>query len=351
MLVKKKIVVTWMIIGLFMIFFQIIIGGVTRLTGSGLSITKWEIVTGAIPPLSQEGWELEFELYKKTPQYEKLNRGMSLTAFKQIYFWEYLHRLWARWMGFVFIIPFAYFSYRKWISRKILLRLMVVFFLAALAGLFGWIMVASGLVERPWVNAYKLAIHLCLAMALFGYLLWTILLCKSPGKKEISNSRVVTQLFASLLGFQIFLGGIMAGTRAAVSSPSWPKINGKFLPDVLLEGKSWTVENFVNYDNGHFFVSLIQFCHRGVAYVLIIIGLALGYRLLRKENNNNIRIGVWVLITVLVLQSVLGIVVLISSIGAVPVFWGVVHQGVAFMLLGVALYICYLQTFKTAVKY
>ena len=161
----KTPVKIWLVIGLVMIFFQIIIGGITRLTGSGLSITKWEIETGAIPPLNHDQWQDEFELYKRTPQYQKINQGMDLSRFKWIYFWEYLHRLWARSMGFVFLIPLVIFWLKGYLGVKGLKKdLLIVFLLAALVGMFGWIMVGSGLVERPWVNAYKLSIHLGLAL-------------------------------------------------------------------------------------------------------------------------------------------------------------------------------------------
>lgn len=165
----------WLFTGLIFLFFQVVIGGITRLTGSGLSITKWDIVTGTFPPMSEETWIEEFELYKKTPQYHKINAGMSISAFKWIYFWEYLHRLWARTMGFVFLIPFLIFYRKKLISNHLLRRLGVVILLAMLAATFGWIMVASGLVNRPWVNAYKLSFHLCIALSVYTALLWTYL--------------------------------------------------------------------------------------------------------------------------------------------------------------------------------
>jgi len=150
----------WLFIGLVMIFVQVLLGGITRLTGSGLSITKWEIVTGILPPMSQEAWQAEFDLYKATPQYQKINEGMSLSEFKFIYFWEYIHRLWARMMGFVFIIPFVVFLFKGHLDKALIKRLGGVVLMAAIVASFGWIMVASGLEDRPWVNAYKLSLHL-----------------------------------------------------------------------------------------------------------------------------------------------------------------------------------------------
>jgi len=171
-----------------MLYFQIILGGITRLTGSGLSITKWEIVTGTIPPLSAHDWEEEFDKYKATPQYHKLNQGMSLSEFKFIYFWEYIHRLWARTMSFVFAIPFGIFLYRKQLSASLIKKLIALVLLAALAASFGWFMVLSGLNERPWVDAYKLTLHLSVAIITYAYCLWLCLPFFYSGEKTSWSS-------------------------------------------------------------------------------------------------------------------------------------------------------------------
>jgi len=161
------------------------------LTGSGLSITKWDVVTGTIPPLSEVAWEAEFELYKATPQYEMINDGMEMGSifqggtFKFIYFWEYLHRLWARTMGFVFAIPFVMFLARGMLSKRLIKDLGIVILLAAIVASMGWIMVASGLIHRPWVNGYKLSMHLSLAFVLAGYLLWTTFKVIQPSPKGL----------------------------------------------------------------------------------------------------------------------------------------------------------------------
>ena len=175
----------WLCIGLFMVFMQIIIGGITRLTGSGLSITKWEIVTGTFPPLTEEAWHVEFDLYKETPQYQKINRNMNLSKFKFIYFWEYFHRVWARSMGFIFLFPFLYFWKKGYLDHTLKKRLGITVGIAAIVAVFGWIMVASGLVNRPWVNAYKLTWHLSLALILYGYLFYVIYNVINRKKKVI----------------------------------------------------------------------------------------------------------------------------------------------------------------------
>ena len=189
----NKVIKIWLSIGIIMVFMQVVFGGITRLTGSGLSITKWEIIIGTVPPLNAAQWEEAFDLYKETPQYQKINQGMEMKQFKFIYFWEFFHRLWARTMGFVFLFPFLYFLFTGKLSKVLIKDLEIVILLAVVVASIGWIMVASGLINRPWVNAYKLTMHLCLALLLFGYLLWTTyncLLYTSPSPRDKRQSRM-----------------------------------------------------------------------------------------------------------------------------------------------------------------
>jgi heme a synthase len=214
----SRAVKIWLIIGIVMVFMQVVIGGVTRLTGSGLSITTWDIVFGTIPPLNAAQWDEAFELYKSTPQYQKINQGMSMSEFKFIYFWEYFHRLWARTMGFVFLFPFLYFLLVGKLSKVLVKDLSIVIMLTVFVASLGWIMVASGLINRPWVNAYKLTFHLCVALIMFGYLLWTTFKVFSPQRLVINNVLLITgaRLFLFILAIQIFLGGIMSGMKAGL---------------------------------------------------------------------------------------------------------------------------------------
>jgi Uncharacterized protein required for cytochrome oxidase assembly len=207
----------WLLTGLAMIFMQIVIGGVTRLTGSGLSITRWEIVTGAVPPLSEADWQEAFDLYKQTPQYQKINEGMDIGAFKFIYFWEYFHRLWARLMFFVFVFPFAWFLWRGMMARRLVPRLLVVVALAGLEGFFGWAMVASGLIKRPWVNAYNLTLHLCMALVIFAYLMWTAFIAYRP-QGAVWREKKVQQM-----GLGHFWSGVFSNClgRDDVGRKSW----------------------------------------------------------------------------------------------------------------------------------
>jgi heme a synthase len=196
----KNWILLWLWTGLVMILVQIALGGITRLTGSGLSITRWDIVTGIWYPLSESDWNRHFELYKATPQYLKINQGMDLAQFKFIFFWEYFHRLWARIMGFVFILPLLVFSFKKWIPSSLFKALTVVFLLAVFVASLGWIMVASGLVDYPWVNAYKLSFHLMSAVLLIGYLLHVILNFKGI-HPPVDRSRNLSRLLAALVIF------------------------------------------------------------------------------------------------------------------------------------------------------
>ncbi len=323
----------WIWAGVIMVFFQIVIGGITRLTGSGLSITRWEIVTGTIPPLSEKEWEEAFELYRQTPQYEQINLGMSMSEFKFIYFWEYMHRLWARLLFFVFIIPYIFFVIKGKIGRSLNLKLLGAVGLAAVVASIGWIMVASGLIDRPWVNAYKLSIHLMLGLTLFTYLFWVAI--KVNGTKWGSSNlpRKPWLIFLLILIIQIFLGGMMSGTRAALFYPTWPDMYGEFIPSVILEGQNWNAENFTYYDRSLFMTALVQFLHRMVAYLLLVLGAIMIWRqwkTAQKPVDKNALIAFGGLLSI---QVVIGIVTLLTSTGQIPVFWGVMHQAVASLLL------------------
>lgn len=338
-----RIVKIWLIIGLVMIFLQVVIGGVTRLTGSGLSITRWEIVTGSIPPSSEAKWEAEFELYKQTPQYHKINRGMSLGEFKFIYFWEYFHRLWARLMGLVFIFPFLWFLWRGMLSRQLFRNLLIVVALAGLEGFFGWIMVASGLIQRPWVNAYNLTLHLCMALVIFGYLLWTIFIAYQPRPPvffQISLKRLCWWL-AGVAFFQIALGAMMSGSKAGLFYPTWPDMKGEYFPSVLLDGSHWSADSFIHYDTNPFMPALIQFLHRNTAYLLTIMVLYFAWRMWKLALTPALRRGVVALVIALTLQVLLGIFTLINCKGTVPVDLGVLHQAGAVVLFGVMLVVNY----------
>jgi heme a synthase len=330
-----------------MILFHVVIGGVTRLTGSGLSITKWDIVTGSIPPLDEASWNNEFDLYKATPQYQKINEGMSLSEFKFIYFWEYIHRLWARSMGFVFLIPLAYFLFKGWIDALLKRQLILVFISAAIVASFGWIMVASGLVSRPWVNAYKLTLHLNLAFMCYGILLWTTFSVFHRGSvgSRFEGSKRFVYLFLGLVMGQLLLGGIMSGMKAGLSYPTWPSMNGSFIPSILFEGENWKWVHFTDYDTNGFAPAFIQFFHRLLAYIIFGLVLYIYYTLRNSSDSRIKKASLYMLITVSI-QVLIGIVTIINCNGKIPVIWGVLHQIGALMFYTACVYYLFITCRK-----
>ncbi|CAH1001016.1 Heme A synthase [Neolewinella maritima] len=334
----------WLIVGLLMVVGQVVIGGITRLTESGLSITEWQPLSGAMPPLNAADWDVEFEKYQASPQYAKIFADISLADFKFIYFWEWFHRQWARTMGLVFVVGFLAFWRKKYLDPPLMRRLGVVVLLAALAASFGWIMVASGLIDRPWVNAYKLTLHLALGITLFSYLLWVTLQVSKPQLPGFPHSRVERLRWPLniLLGVQLLLGGVMSGAKAALPYPSWPDMNGKFVPTVLTDGSAWTVENLVYYEASLFQPALFQFLHRMTAYSLTIMVLYFAYRCWKTIRNRDMRRANTLLVSLLITQVVLGILTVTNSVGQVPVGWGVAHQFTAIALVATVVYINYL---------
>lgn len=340
----------WLLAGVVMIFFQVVLGGITRLTGSGLSITRWEIVTGTLPPLSEQAWHRAFELYKQTPQYQKINAGMTMEAFKRIYFWEYVHRLWARTMGFVFLLPLVFFWRRRMLSPSLKRRLWVVFLLAALAASFGWIMVASGLVDRPWVNAYKLMIHLGIAIFLLEYLLVTYL--RATGKREkiafpLGKAGSLVGPLLVLISWQVLLGGLMSGMKAGYAFPTFPRMNGVWIPEVLLDPKAWTWENMRHYDSGHLFApALVQLLHRTLAYLIGLVAVVVLVRSVGKATGLYRRLGI-LFFGLVCCQILLGIFTLLSfRTGAVSVLLGSLHQLVGILTLSVWVAVWYFSRGK-----
>jgi heme a synthase len=339
----NKWVKYWLFTGLVMIFIQVVVGGITRLTESGLSITKWEIIAGTLPPLTDDAWVEAFDLYKATPQYKEINEGMDLSDFKFIYFWEWVHRFWARWMGFVFIIPFVFFVAKSWLDRGTIMKLGVVILLAVGAATFGWIMVASGLINRPWVNAYKLSFHLCIAFSVYAYLLYTYLsyIYKAEVKtlSKINKSYVNYLLFfICVLWIQLFFGGVMSGMKAGVYFPTWPDMNGDYIPQVIFNSSEWNVDNFNQYDTNLFMPSLIQFIHRTTAYLLVIIGLYVFVKAFKSGFFLSYKKEMSLFMIMLVTQVLLGIITVLLCKGEVPVLWGVAHQAGALLLLTVTMW-------------
>ena len=330
----------WLLIGLLMLIGQVILGGITRLTGSGLSITRWDIVTGVKPPLNDLEWLAEFELYKNTPQFHKINSTFNIQDFKFIYFWEYAHRLWVRALGFIFLIPFLILLFRKKIDTYLIKRLGMVVLLTILTASAGWIMVKSGLIDRPWVNAYKLTIHFLLAVLVITAMVKTIAdvyvyrsLNKSKSKYLVLGILIVTFI-------QLIFAGLISGMRAGLYYPSWPDMNGEFVPSVLKDFNNWHLENMINYDSFLFAPALIQFIHRSLAYLLLILVLFMFFKLQNKLERSSKK---WLNMSVLLLftQVALGILTVLNVKGKIPLFYGVVHQLVGLLFFMSLLFLYY----------
>ncbi len=329
----------WLIIGLVMLIGQVILGGITRLTGSGLSITRWDIVSGIIPPLNTAQWQEAFELYKQTPQYHKINSHFDLSDFKFIYFWEYFHRLWVRILGFIFLIPFIVFIVRKQINFYLVKRLFLVVFFTALTASAGWIMVKSGLINRPWVNAYKLSLHFILATVSIGFMtkaVADVYNYKSDKKKHDSKSLLVL-VFITFT--QMVFAGLMAGMKAGLYFPSWPDMNGYFIPEVLQNAKNWNWHNLTNYDTYIFAPALIQFIHRLLAYLLLILTISI-YLKYRKQTSKLTQFWLSTITILVVVQILLGVLTVLNIKPGIPLTYGVLHQlvGVLFFISTLFLY-------------
>jgi cytochrome c oxidase assembly protein subunit 15 len=327
-----------------MIIIQVLIGGITRLTGSGLSITEWEVITGALPPRTATGWAEAFEKYRQTPQYTLLNSGFTLEDFKFIYFWEWFHRLWARLIGVVFLIPFVIFLFQKRFRPSMVRPMIVLFLLGGLQGAVGWIMVASGLTgDAIYVAPVRLALHFLFALVLLAYTFWFALTLWVRETARVDDRRIYNTLIAilALLALQLIYGALMAGHKAAPAAATWPDINGSLIPPQLgNSGHGWLdlVENRIT----------IHFIHRGLAYVLVAFLLWLTIRLYRLPATGLLRrIRALPLFAVLA-QTCLGILSVLSSRGIIPNQWGryewlaQLHQLTALLLLLALVSILYL---------
>ena len=320
-----KTIRIWLLIGLIMLVGQVILGGITRLTGSGLSITRWDIITGVIPPLNVNQWQEAFELYKQTPQYHKINSSFTLSDFKFIYFWEYFHRLWVRSLGIIFLIPFIVFVLKKKIDFYLVKRLAVVIFLTILTASAGWIMVKSGLVNRPWVNAYKLTIHFILALLVVAAMVKTIADVYLYQSNTKIKSRIIVKLVIGITFLQMIFAGLMAGMRAGLYYPSWPDMNGEMIPTVLLISENYRWENLINYDSYLFAPALVQFIHRMLAYILVLLTIYMFFRI-RKDISDLSKKWLNGALWLVIFQLALGVLTVLNVAGKIPLVLGVGHQ-------------------------
>jgi cytochrome c oxidase assembly protein subunit 15 len=339
----RKIVGTWLLIGCVMVFFQVIVGGVTRLTESGLSITEWKPIKGIVPPLNAAEWQAEFELYQQKVQYKTINEGMSVDEFKWIYFWEYFHRFWARFMGFVFIIPFAFFVWKKWFDKTAQQQIGVLFLWGGLIGLYGWIMVKSGL-TGVYVPPVHLSIHLILALSLFGYLVFMTLSVLRVDYSPVPRPPSLVKLSYTILAIlflQIFFGGIVSGMKAGLAYPTWPDMNGEVIPKALFSERA-TTAGFITYNaQDHWGRTLIQVLHRFTANLLVVLVVYFYFKTRSITTDKVFALGLNLFPATVLLQAVIGIITVLNCVGKIPVSLGVLHQAGAMLLIANTVFILF----------
>ena len=345
---SSKPVAIWLLIGVGMIIIQILLGGITRLTGSGLSITEWNVVTGTLPPMSEQQWMVEFEKYKQTPQFNLLNFDFTLKDFKFIFFWEWFHRFWARLIGIVFAIPFVIFLIQRRFKPSMVKPMLILFLLGALQGAIGWIMVASGLTgDAVYVKPAKLALHFVFALGLLSYAFWFAMELLVPSHQLVVNKpiRKFTISILAVLLLQLVYGAFMAGHKAATAAPTWPDINGSVMPAGMMNNQ----EGLLNLIDNKI---LIHFIHRGLAYVLLVLIILLTVRLYKTSGSFLFNKTRWWPLLLVLIQVLLGIFSVLTSIKIIPGQWGVfewmaqLHQLVAMLLLLSLVWIVYLARTK-----
>ncbi len=331
---SQRPIAIWLLICCGAIFAMTVLGGVTRLTGSGLSIVRWEPITGILPPLNQATWEQVFQLYQESPEYQKKNLGMSLEGFKTIFWFEYAHRLLGRIIGLIFALPLLYFAARRRIAHGLIPRLLFVFILGGLQGALGWYMVKSGLVNDPHVSPYRLTAHLGLAVLIYGYLFWLALDLLFPrGLSGQPTQPVRLRGLAPWLTLLVLItalsGGFVAGTRAGFAYSSFPLMGGRWIPEGIATLDPLWRNLFEN-------VTTVQFDHRLLATSVLVALLLYAWALIRQPLTGRLRLGVILLVLTLGLQYLLGVATLLMR---VPVALGAAHQGGAILLLTACLFL------------
>ncbi len=332
---SSKPVAIWLLVGVGMIVIQVLLGGITRLTGSGLSITEWKPIMGAIPPTSSTEWNLAFEKYKQIAQFKYLNANFTLSDFKFIFFWEWFHRLWARLIGVVFIIPFIIFIIQKRFKKEMIRPMIILFLLGALQGLVGWIMVQSGLEDSEllYVSHYKLAIHFILALGLLCYTVWFAFDLLVPRTQLTGNHslRSFAIWITCLLIVQLIYGAFMAGLKAAAAAPTWPDMNGGWLPP------SFTSHGTHHYGGISFLADnplVVHFIHRNLAYIVTILTITWWIKAKRIEGTALFKKTISLPMIVVLVQVLLGILTVLNPLHAKTFLWlAVAHQFAAMMLL------------------
>ena len=298
----------WLLLITFLVALMIFIGGLTRLTDSGLSITRWDLISGILPPLSLNDWEKSFSLYKQIPEYKLINLSMTLEQFKTIYWWEYIHRLLGRFVGLFYLIPLLYFTFKKVIKKNSLISLYIILILIFVQGFIGWYMVKSGLTERTDVTHYRLSLHLTLAFVIFILLLWNYFKYKNQ-KTLIRNKKLPSYLlifFTFCILVQISIGAFVSGLDAGQIYQSWPLMNHGYFPDDSSPKDLFSMKAFDT-------PSIVQFVHRNVAYFIILLFSFIAIIIYRNNDFIYLRSPVLLVFIFLFLQTLLGILTVLSG--------------------------------------
>ena len=319
-----------------LVFAMVVVGGAVRLTGSGLSITEWQPILRAIPPLNEADWLEAFAKYKEIPQYKLLNQGMSLEEFKVIYWWEWAHRLLGLLIGVVFVLPFLWFWVRGHMPHRLALKLLGVLALGGLQGRIGWFMVQSGLVERVDVSHYRLALHLMTAIVIFGLLLW-LAFGLTDGSRNIRiktatrDQKSIALVLLALALLQIGLGGLVAGLKAGLAYNTWPLMDGGLIPTGLGTLEPWYLNLFEN-------ATTVQFTHRMVAYILVALVLWHAWTFAHTAGDRRLLRSAILLALAVVGQAAVGVWMLITAQGSIPIAFGLAHQAGAVIVFATAIW-------------
>ncbi|MBX3639141.1 MAG: COX15/CtaA family protein [Nitrosomonas sp.] len=331
---EKKPVAIWLLICCALVFAMIVVGGVTRLTDSGLSIVEWQPLVGTLPPITQADWDQLLDKYRTSPQYQQINKGMSIDEFKTIFWWEYFHRLLGRLIGLVFFIPFVYFLFRKKIDKPLGLKLTGIFILGGLQGFMGWYMVMSGLIDNPHVSQYRLTAHLGLAFIIFAAMFWVALGLLSQSDATAANLDADgLRRFAYGLSWLIFImilsGGFVAGIRAGLAYNTFPLMNGHFIPPDLFILEPWYRNFFEN-------MTTVQFDHRMIAWLLMFSIPLFWFKAIRAKLSKTTQLACHLFLLMLIIQVTLGITTLLH---VVPIHLAASHQGGAVLLFAASLWV------------
>lgn len=325
---NDKLVISWLLLGCFLVALMVVIGGITRLTNSGLSIVEWKLIGGMIPPLNESQWLEKFELYKQFPEYKLEHSHFVLSDFKSIFFWEYLHRMLGRFIGIVFLIPCIFFLITKKFRKGFTKKVVVLFLLGGVQGFVGWFMVKSGLVDRPSVSHFRLAIHLMMALILYSITFWFALDLLSLKKKVNKSLLYMFIIFLALLLLQIFYGALVAGLKAGLVYNTFPMMGDSFVPKQILT-------SFKATGISSFFVDAVnvQFVHRYLGKVLCVFGL---FIFIKSILNKQLSKSIVCFLLLLFIQFLLGVITLVYN---VPLSFAVLHQFAALVLLTSTIYI------------